>query len=175
MSEKAWGIVARMGPIHLGHQAILDKAIEEYGKKLILFLWSANNPQSLRHFFTYQQRRDFIKTLYPDIIVAPLPDFPTNEEWFVAIDDLTDAIFGPDAHKNMEFFGWCIEDVEFFEQNDRKIKIVNRFDGTTPIISATQVRDALIWQRSIEDFVDSRIEKQIRDVFTMNRENFRKK
>ncbi len=137
-----------------------------------MFLGSANHPFTLRHFFSYEERRYFTRKIFPDLRIVPLPDFPTNEEWFLALDDvLVAAGFDPGQ---VTFFGGCEEDVGFFIDSGRKVRIVNRFDGSTPKISATEVRDALNKERSLDGLVNPLIADEVRALFKTKWKKFEK-
>src|SRR5689334_4699388 len=134
--------VGRVSPIHLGHERVIDHMIETHGiDDTMVVIGSSNTAPSMRHFFSYSDRRAFVKALYPDIRVVGLPDYPNDDEWLLALDDIV-ASTGR-AAEDARFFGGCDEDVRFFTNAGRSVTILNRFDGTTPKISATEVRDCL--------------------------------
>lgn len=60
------------------------------------------------------------------------------------------------GEKKITFYGWCEEDIAFFLDAGKQVMIANRFDGTTPPISATEVRDFLIWLETTEPNHDIR-------------------
>ena len=54
--------------------------------------------------------------------------------------------------------------------------MINRFDGeSSPVISATQVRDALISGRSLEGLVHPKIMDDVQRLFKIKWEQFRKR
>lgn len=165
--------VGRLSPIHLGHQTLIDTLLREYGDRHLLLLGSCNHEISMRHIFSYQDRVTFVRRLYPDCRLTGLPDYQTDEEWLQHLDDILRAI-GVNP-QSVTFLGGCDEDVDFFKQNGRCTKIRNRFDGTSPKISATEVRDALIAGRSIKGLVDERLLQLIHETFRNRWEEFRKK
>lgn len=167
--------VGRMCPPHLGHEQIVRTMLRECpgnGNSLII-LGSANTPMSLRHFFSYSERRSFVERLFPHVNIVGLPDFfNNNQEWYTALDDLLKlAGFTPEE---VTFFGGCEEDLRFFIERGRKVYEVNRFDGSTPKISATEVRDALIHDRSLEGLLNPVIHEAVKANFKVNWEKFRK-
>ena len=101
-----------------------------------------------------------------------LPDYASNQEWMLALDDIL-RIFGADP-KQATFFGGCQEEVDFFYQFGRRVEILNRFDGSTPKVSATEVRDALIRERSLEKLLNPRIVDAVRSRFEEKWELFKK-
>lgn len=85
--------VGRLNPIHVGHEQVINYMIEACGPdNSTIVIGSSNTPTSMRHFFSYSERRNFIKSLYPDIRIIGIPDFNSDEEWLVALDDLIDSL-----------------------------------------------------------------------------------
>jgi bifunctional NMN adenylyltransferase/nudix hydrolase len=165
----------RFNPIHIGHEAVINEMLKLFGSvRSRIIVGSANASQSLRHFFSYEERRNLIKTIFPDVITVPLGDFSTSdEEWMVALDDLLISS-GMDPKKTV-FFGGCEEDIVFFLKLNRKCHILNRFDGTTPKVSATEVRDSLIHNRPMDTFLNPLIMGNIKNLFDMKWMDFQKK
>lgn len=170
--------VGRLNPMHLGHEAVIDSSLNWFRGEFLQILWSANASFSLRHFFTYAERREFFKKVYPNIPVVWIPDFKTDEEWLVALDDLLMSHFWlssrEDVKQKVTFLWWCEEDVWFFVDDWRKVNIVNRFDWSTPKISATEVRDALIHSRDLEQLLNNKLVDDVRNLFNAKWELFRK-
>jgi hypothetical protein len=165
--------VGRFNPVHLGHTCTLDTMLETYGAdKCLLVIGSSSAPFSLRHFFSYNERRQFIKKLYPTLRVVGLADFGNDAEWLSALDDLIIAA-GMDPAKTA-FMGGCEEDVAFFIDDGRKCHIVNRFDGSSVKISATEVRDCLIYDRPLDNFVHPHLIADIKTLFKEKWEKFKK-
>ncbi len=166
--------VGRMCPIHLGHQAIIDSMLSYHKNNCMVVLWSCNADFTLRNFFNYQERRDLVKTLYPDIDIAWLADQNNDQLRIQSLDDLIRLKYKGDI-KNVLFRWWCEEDISFFIERDRNYKTLNRFDGTTPKVSATEIRDALIHHRPIHELVDKQIAQSITDLFAVKRKMFEKR
>lgn len=172
-SQRFGVYVGRFSPMHLGHQTLIAKLLNEYGNNHLLFLGSCNHEISMRHLFSYGDRVTFIRRLYPGCRIIGLPDYPTDEEWLQHIDDALEALrLNP---RTVTFLGGCEEDVNLFMKDGRSTKILNRFDGTSPKVSATEVRDALITGRTIKGLVDDRLTQLIHETFRKRWEEFRKK
>jgi len=165
--------VGRANPIHLGHEVIINNMANQLGfKNCLMTIGSCNHPFSLRHFFSYEERRSFIKTLFPTLPIVGLPDYPTDTEWLVALDDILSASgFNP---QETIFFGGCEEDILFFLDAERKCQILNRFDGSSPKISATEVRDGLIYGRPLEGLLNPLIADEVKNLFSQKWERFKK-
>ena len=148
--------VGRLCPMHLGHQAVIDGLVQAFGQKHVVLIGSCNHAISIRHLFSYGDRAEFVRSVFPDARVAPLPDFEDgNENWFRALDD-TIALAGADPAQTV-FVGGCREDVEFFYENGRQVHIVSRYGGDTVNISASEIRDALITGRPTAGMLDDRV------------------
>jgi nicotinamide mononucleotide adenylyltransferase len=114
----------------------------------ILVIGSSNNAFSLRHFFTYEERRSFILSVFPQIRLVGLPDYYSDRAWLMALDDLL-RLAGVDPEQAL-YFGGSEEDVRFFLEDSRECHIVQRFEGPHADVSATRVRDCLIHERKEE-------------------------
>lgn len=164
--------------MHLGHEAVINSSLDWFKGDVLQILGSANAPFSLRHFFNYAERREFFKKVYPNIPVVGIPDFKTDAEWLLALDDLLMSHFAlasrEEVKQKVTFLGGCEEDVAFFFDDGRQVKLVNRFDGSTPKISATEVRDALIHGRDLAELLNPKIQSDIKELFQTKWELFRK-
>ncbi len=164
----------RFNPIHVGHESVINNMIEQFGfENIIIIIGSSNTGQSLRHFFSYNERRNFIQKIYPGITVVGLPDYGHDDEWMAALDDII-YLRKHNQYDDQIFFGGCEEDISFFLERDRVCTILNRFDGTTPKISATEVRDDLISGRNLEGKINDTITDDIVNLFAEKWEKFKK-
>lgn len=155
----------RFSPIHWGHEAVANAMIQKCKDNCAFILWSVNAPQSLKHFFSAEEREKFIKILYPNISIIRQND--VRNQWsdsendqlrLQQLDHNIEQQF-PWQYDNTTFYGGCYEDVEFFEKDNRNIIYMDRFDGTTPLISATQIRQLLITLTLTESNDNIRIQR----------------
>jgi hypothetical protein len=116
--------------------------------------------------------------IYPEpFSIVGLPDYNSDEVWLSALDDILLSVFGNESispHRELVFFGGCEEDVEFFIKAGRKVHIMNRFDGTTPKVSATEIRDDLLYERSLEGKLPPVIIPSVQEEFKKNWEIFKR-
>ena len=165
-SEKKYGVfVGRMHPIHLGHERVIKKMIHECGEEnCLVVIGSSNTKTSLRHFFSYEERRNFIRTLFPEVRIVGIPDFERDEEWLLALDDIIDT-----AHIELEkttFYGGSDKDIDFFINKGRNIKIIDRYSQSiSNNISATMVREAIINNHSVDEFLNEKIKHDVINIF----------
>jgi hypothetical protein len=139
VTDGSFGVfVGRLCPMHLGHQAIIESLIQTFGPtNHLVLLGSCNAPLSYRNLFPYSERIKFVRACFPNVRIAGLPDYDTDEEWFAALSD----IIGLDRFSlnNVIFVGGSKEDVRFYHDRELNVCIVNRFEGLTPKISASEV------------------------------------
>lgn len=165
--------VGRFCPVHLGHEAVIRAMIERFGiENCFVVVGSSNHPVSMRHFFSYQERKGFLLHIFPGLKVFGLPDYGNDAEWIAALDDIL-AISGMDPQE-VVFFGGCQEEVEFFYRFGRKVEIMNRFDGSTPKVSATEVRDALVQNRLLDGLIGPQLIEVVTELFKKKWEEFKK-
>jgi len=171
--KKLGVFVGRMNPIHNGHVAVIREMVNRHGvENSLVIVGSSNAPFSLRHFFTYHERKELIKKIFPEMRLVGLPDYHNDKEWLAALDDVL-RVADPSLSE-VTFFGGCEEDVRFFLEAGRDCTILNRFDGTTPKVSATEVRDCLIAGRSLDGLVDEAIQTELEKLFAEKWEKFKK-
>ena len=166
VDERSCGVyVGRFAPFHSGHCKVVGNMIKKYELENCLFvIGSCNASLSMRHLFSYEERREIIRSLYPEAKVVGLPDFPTDREWLLALDDIL-RIANIDP-MTCEFQGGCLEDIEFFADAGRRYCLTNRFDVNTSVkISATEVRDCLIRGESLNGMVEPQVIPVIQGIF----------
>lgn len=79
--------------LHEGHGALIESVLARHKKVLILVgktpgvLVTRDNP------LDYHTRRLMINAAYPDAVVMPLNDMPSDEDWSRAVDRQIDAAF----------------------------------------------------------------------------------
>lgn len=159
--------MGRMNPIHVGHEQVINRMIKECGKNHSLIIIGSSNAQtSMRHFFSYAQRRSFVRKLYPTMRIVPAADFPGNDtEWAAALGDLLESVFGRNTLDAVTFYGGADEDVQYYKDAGYATKVVNRFDGTTTVISATEIRDHLVHARSLEGLLNPKLHSDVLALF----------
>jgi len=165
-NNKTAAFVCRICPMHLGHEAVIRQMLKDFGpERSLIIIGSSNAPISMRAIFPYDVRRDLLLRVFPEMSerVAGLPDYFNDQRWMLALDDLLRiAKFDP---ASTVFYGGCDEDVRFFRDAKRECIILNRFNGTTPKISATEVRDALIEKRSLDGLMNPIIIPELEKAF----------
>ena len=161
---KKYGIcIWRFNPIHIGHERLINKMLDNHGyQKSLLIIWSSNTKNSLRHFFKYTERKKFILDLFPDLKIVGLPDYENDYEWLIALKDIIKISFSNIS--NVTFYGWSSNDIYYLD-NGFDVEIVDRFETGFKKISSTKVRDLLIKNQKLDSFVNQKIIKPIEDLF----------
>lgn len=82
--------------MHEGHRFLVREIQSQCDKVLILF-GSANRTRSVKNPFTYRERAEATKRLFPEVICAPLNDYPYNDSQWMAdvaatIDHVVDIL-----------------------------------------------------------------------------------
>jgi bifunctional NMN adenylyltransferase/nudix hydrolase len=80
--------IGRFAPLHNGHIHIIQKALEQ-AKKVIVLVGSSNVARTPRNPFTFLERWDMIANTFPDDIISrievcPITDYPYNDNQWVA-------------------------------------------------------------------------------------------
>lgn len=80
--------IGRFAPLHNGHIHIIQKALEQ-AKKVIVLVGSSNVARTPRNPFTFPERWDMIANTFPNDIVSrievcPINDYPYNDNQWVA-------------------------------------------------------------------------------------------
>jgi len=80
--------------LHEGHRALIDGVRAKHKKVLILLgstpsvLVTRNNP------LDYFTRAIMMREAYPDVIVLPIHDMPSDKDWSKAVDERIDEVLG---------------------------------------------------------------------------------
>ncbi len=139
--------LGRVAPYTKGHHMVTRAIQERFGNEnTMMLIGSSNVPVNERTPFTYEQRAEMVRTLHPELIIAPLPDINphrkkctenTFEKWRAQIMDLMRSM-----EVEFVFCGGSPEDLAPLEPDFRTEIVVDRFvEGKG--INATEVRRAI--------------------------------
>lgn len=179
--------IGRCCPPHIGHARIIESMLQEHGvDKSLVMIGSSSSPISYRNLFTLGDRQMMLKMLFPTLNTTGIPDHESDEGWFGDVwstincwrhmrdDERVPDIQRVDA-KQVMFYAGCEEDVLFLVDRGYQVKILNRFDGSGPTVSATEVRDALVHNRDVSGLVPHRIENFVKERFASRWDEMRKR
>ena len=161
--------IGRCNPLHLGHEAVIDRMIAEHGDRCLLIIGSSNVMLSAHDPFSYSERESFVKMLYPDLRIAPLPDYPSDAERLQKLDETIQSYFPDVERDSIVFRAGAEHEVSRLVDDGRHVHILDRFSGQTPVISATQVREALARGESIAGMVNELLLEKIQESYRLKR------
>lgn len=78
--------------LHQGHLSLLSEVKAKHNK-LIVLLGISPVPGTRKNPFDYHTREKMIKREYPEIVVLPITDEPSDEKWSAKLDDLLQSSF----------------------------------------------------------------------------------
>lgn len=93
LSSKEYDIlvfIGRFQPLHKGHQAVIDRALE-LAENVVILIGSAGKARSVRNPFTFQERAKMILDIYPSerVVCLPIEDAAYNDtEWVLNVQKL---------------------------------------------------------------------------------------
>jgi nicotinamide mononucleotide adenylyltransferase len=138
--------LGRFAPYHLGHEKTTREMINKYGQQNTLVLIGSSNKLDERTPFTFEQRREMIQRVFPDMQILGLPDVDTSklkfdestlETWTQTVLDLQKQL-----NARLRFCGGSREDLDYLAPHfETEVLIDRTIDGNQ--ISATEVRKAL--------------------------------
>lgn len=163
--------VGRFSPLHLGHEAVIKAMLRSHGyKNSVLAIGGSNHDMDERHLFSYHDRRNIIGSRYPLLSIVGIPDYEYDADWMTALLDIL-ALKG--HYDSVMFYAGCNEDVQYFIDRGFTCKVLNRYDGSrSPVVSATQVRTALLQGTSLKGLVNPQISDLIKERFDMRWKEF---
>ncbi len=72
--------IGRFQPFHKGHQAVIEKIMND-GLKPIVIVGSVNSTDNSRNPYSFDQVKKMITSVFPDIVCLPLPDYQDDMKW----------------------------------------------------------------------------------------------
>lgn len=145
--------IGRFSPFHNGHKFIIDTALKEAERVLVL-IGSPYTRRTLRNPFTYEERRSMIQSTYkentpyidPRVLVEPCEDFTYNDDmWIENVQYLANQ-YEPDDSK-IALAG------HYKDASSYYVKLFPRWSNIDipnhNVINATDIRTALFESESI--------------------------
>jgi len=78
--------------LHEGHRELIA-SVKENHSKLIILLGVSPLVGSRKNPYDYYTREKMIKKDYPEVIVLPVSDHPSDKEWSASLDNLLRSVF----------------------------------------------------------------------------------
>lgn len=82
--------IGRFQPFHNGHKAVIEAAIKQ-AKEVIVVVGSSFAARNTRNPFTFDERRQMIKAVFPqdNVKVVPVSDYPYDDnKWVAAVQNV---------------------------------------------------------------------------------------
>lgn len=73
-------IIGRFQPFHLGHEFLIQKALKE-NDSVTIAIGSSQESRTKKNPFTYEERKQMIKSCFKDALIIPCPDFKRDNDW----------------------------------------------------------------------------------------------
>ncbi len=82
--------IGRFQPFHIGHQAVVKKALE-HANRVIILVGSSYQPRSVRNPWTFDERKEFIcqsfaSEVFERLIILPLVDLYNDSKWVKLVE-----------------------------------------------------------------------------------------
>lgn len=97
--------VGRFQPFHNGHKAVVDQALRQ-ASKVIIVVGSSFKARDIRDPFTYEERVAMISACYPSevasgrLLFTPVRDYPYDDsKWVAAVQRAVEALVNDDQAK----------------------------------------------------------------------------
>lgn len=87
MKYDALVFIGRLQPFHRGHQSVIDEALKQ-AKEVVVVVGSSFAARNIRNPFTFEERKQMIKSVYPSdrVKVVPVSDYPYDDnKWINAV------------------------------------------------------------------------------------------
>ena len=76
-------VIGRFQPLHKGHIQLIQTAFQ-HGKKVLVLVGSSHIAPTTKNPFSYELRRDMIKSEFPNVEVRPIVDDLYNDQQWIA-------------------------------------------------------------------------------------------
>jgi bifunctional NMN adenylyltransferase/nudix hydrolase len=86
--------IGRLQPLHIGHKAVIDRALER-AHQVVILIGSANEARSIKNPFTYEERAHMVESLYryevetDRIVIMPIGNHGSDDRW---VSDVRQAV-----------------------------------------------------------------------------------
>lgn len=152
--------IARAQPFHLGHKAVVDVALKQ-AKEVVIVVGSSFEARNLRNPFTFEERKEMIKAVFPTdrVKVVPVSDYPYDDtKWVKAVQNIVDQTI-PYA-KDVGLIGHSKDSSSYylniFPRWKNHVEVPN-VDG----INATDIRVALLGDNQEQYDIVSMLPKEV--------------
>lgn len=140
-------ILARMQPIHKGHQHIIDKIVSD-GLEPIVILGTAQEARTTNNPYHPLERIYMIRLIYPNIQVYAMDDANCWDEWYLRLKNNIQLMVTEDLNEVTIYLHDKLEDLQdftfrgkdYFNESYSKIYEVDGMHTTKLPISDIKIR-----------------------------------
>ena len=138
-------VVMRGQPVHMGHIRLLDTAMEE--RPVVTVLGSIQEVGTSRNPHTYSERKkqlkNYFKSKWDRIFVLGMAD-TFSLDWPYRVLEKIQRV--APQYEIVKVYGGTEYDVSWFQSMGLEIEILGRNDPSFPYVSASMVRDMLMYK-----------------------------
>lgn len=147
-------VIGRFQPLHNGHISLINKALEENDKVLVL-IGSANKLPDFKNPFSAEQRFNFVYQEFPEnpqLLIQTLNDYDTDDEW---VQEVTARSLSFEEDPTQVMFYCNPKDEEWYRRNFLfPVTTVNTVDVSATYIRALwYAQDEGFWEQHVPDHV----------------------
>lgn len=151
ITRDALVFIGRFQPFHNGHAAVIRTALEQ-AKEVVVVVGSSFAARNIRNPFTFQERKEMIKSVFPTerVKVVPVSDYPYDDnKWVKAIQKVVDETI-PHA-QDVGLIGHSKDSSSYY------LKIFPRWKNHVEVpnvdnINATDIRKVILTSMDYTDF-----------------------
>ena len=151
--------VMRAQPLHIAHEKVIRSMLEKCSYATVI-LGSIQEQGTDRNPFSYTQRKQMIKNVFPDeteakkLRVIGLFDINNPTEWGNFVLDFMHEAF-PELPRPDVYFAGSAYDMQWFKNLFDNFELIDRTNYSFPYVSGSMVRDMMtIGDRRWKDFVN---------------------
>ncbi len=174
MNKKIIGVLlGRFAPFHLGHQKITRLIIDKHGMENTLLIIGSSNALTARTPYTFEQRKNLIQKIYPELNIIPLEDInphlnqfhvKTLDSWLLQLEDLEQKL-----NAKFKFYGGSHQDLWYLHKVFEVEVLIHR-DNEGENINSTKIRKLLELEE--HDYLEKYVDKEIvNDLIEVHRNN----
>ena len=135
--------IGRMNPPHIGHFEVIEKA-KKLADKVIVLVGSSNQPRTIKNPFTFDERKEMINAVEPDVTVMPLRDFkPDDNVWATNVQRLTSQVESgmswTDKPRRGAIIGHSKDETSYYLHMFPQWEVIEH--GMNESVSATDIRE----------------------------------
>jgi bifunctional NMN adenylyltransferase/nudix hydrolase len=153
--------VGRFSPLHLGHCAVIDAALEQ-AEHVCILVGSSFQPRNYRNPFLFQERSEMILGTYAEcrdrITVMALEDCIYNDGVWVqnvqaCVADCIETVFGPGADPRITLIGHSKDHSSFYLKMFPQWDSINvpGYESEEFVLAATNIRNDFFLKQDVNE------------------------